>query len=135
MQVSNAHQPTREQMRALQQQDSGEPIYMLNLLKFREQAAYADGRATALSGEEAYAIYGRAMTRMVLEAGGKLVFSGRVEGTMVGVVEDSWDSVAVMMYPSLAVMGQITSSAAYAEIHVHRDAGLAGQILIKTSKP
>jgi len=122
-------------MRALQQQDSGEPIYMLNLLKFREQAAYADGRATALSGEEAYAIYGRAMTRMVLEAGGKLVFSGRVEGTMVGVVEDSWDSVAVMMYPSLAVMGQITGSAAYAEIHVHRDAGLAGQILIKTSKP
>jgi uncharacterized protein (DUF1330 family) len=135
MQVSNAHQPTREQMRALQQQDSGEPIYMLNLLKFREQAAYADGRATALSGEEAYAIYGRAMTRMVLEAGGKLVFSGRVEGTMVGVVEESWDSVAVMMYPSLAVMGQITGSAAYAEIHVHRDAGLAGQILIKTSKP
>lgn len=135
MQVSNAHQPTREQMRALQQQDSGEPIYMLNLLKFREQAAYADGRATTLSGEEAYAIYGRAMTRMVLEAGGKLVFSGRVEGTMVGVVEESWDSVAVMMYPSLAVMGQITGSAAYAEIHVHRDAGLAGQILIKTSKP
>jgi uncharacterized protein (DUF1330 family) len=54
---------------------------------------------------------------------------------MVGMVEDSWDSVAVMMYPSLAVMGQITGSAAYAEIHVHRDAGLAGQILIKTSKP
>ena len=135
MQVSNAHQPTREQWRTLQQHDSGGPIYMLNLLKFREKAAYADGRATTLSGEEAYAIYGRAVSRMVLEAGGKLVFSGRVEGTMVGVVEDSWDSVAVMMYPSLAVMGQITGSAAYAEIHVHRDAGLAGQILIKTSKP
>ena len=135
MQVSNAHQPTREQWRDLQQHDSGGPIYMLNLLKFRDKAAYADGRATTLSGEEAYAIYGRAVSRMVLEAGGKLVFSGRVEGTMVGVVEDSWDSVAIMMYPSLAVMGQITSSAAYAEIHVHRDAGLAGQILIKTSKP
>ena len=135
MQVSNAHQPTREQWRDLQQHDSGGPIYMLNLLKFREKAAYADGRATTLSGEEAYAIYGRAVSRMVLEAGGKLVFSGRVEGTMVGVVEDSWDSVAIMMYPSLAVMGQMTSSAAYAEIHVHRDAGLAGQILIKTSKP
>ena len=135
MQVSNAHQPTREQWRDLQQHDSGGPIYMLNLLKFRDKAAYADGRATTLSGEEAYAIYGRAVSRMVLEAGGKLVFSGRVEGTMVGVVEDSWDSVAIMMYPSLAVMGQITGSAAYAEIHVHRDAGLAGQILIKTSKP
>ena len=135
MQVSNAHQPTREQWRDLQQHDSGGPIYMLNLLKFRDKAAYADGRTTTLSGEEAYAIYGRAVSRLVLEAGGKLVFSGRVEGTMVGVVEDSWDSVAIMMYPSLAVMGQMTSSAAYAEIHVHRDAGLAGQILIKTSKP
>ena len=135
MLVSNAQQPTREQLLALKQHDSGAPIYMLNLLKFRDKASYADGRETTLSGEEAYEIYGRAMTRMVHEAGGKLVFSGRIDGTMVGSVEDEWDSVAVMMYPSLAVMGDITTSAAYAEIHVHRDAGLAGQILMKTSKP
>lgn len=134
MHISNAHQPTREQLHALQEQDSGEPVYMLNLLRFRDKAHYADGRASELSGKEAYEIYGRAMTRMVHEAGGKLVFSGQVDGIMVGSVDDNWDAVAVMMYPSLQVMGKITTSAAYAEIHVHRDAGLAGQILIKTSK-
>ncbi len=135
MHISNAHQPTSEQMRALQAQDRGEPIYMLNLLKFREVAVYADGRASTLSGKEAYELYGRAMTRLVHEAGGKLVFSGQVDGMMVGSVEENWDAVAVMMYPSLKVMGQITMSSAYADIHVHRDAGLAGQILIKTTKP
>ena len=53
-------------------------------------------------------------------------------GQTLGIVGESGSGKSVT---SLAVMGQITSSAAYAEIHVHRDAGLAGQILIKTSKP
>jgi hypothetical protein len=39
------------------------------------------------------------------------------------------------MYPSFYVMSAITESAAYAEIHVHRDAGLAGQLLIETVCP
>jgi uncharacterized protein (DUF1330 family) len=50
-------------------------------------------------------------------------------------VDEAWDQVALMMYPSFRVMAQITGSPAYAEIHVHREAGLAGQLLIETVRP
>jgi uncharacterized protein (DUF1330 family) len=132
MQVVNAQLPTRDQQQGAVLRDDGQPIYMVNLLKFREKAVYADGRVTTLSGREAFEIYGQAMTRMVLEAGGKFVFSGRVRGLLVGSADENWDQVAIMMYPSFKAMAGITSSPAYAEIHVHRDAGLEGQMLIET---
>lgn len=132
MQCINAQLPTRAQQHAAMARDDGNPIYMVNLLKFRDQAVYADGRETSLSGREAYGIYGQAMTRMVLEAGGKFVYAGSVRGMFIGSVDEAWDQVAIMMYPSFKAMTAITSSPAYAEIHVHRDAGLEGQLLIET---
>jgi uncharacterized protein (DUF1330 family) len=36
------------------------------------------------------------------------------------------------MYPSYKAMHAITSSPAYAEIQVHREAGIEGQVLIET---
>jgi len=132
MQVTNAHGPTPEQQLAAFKRDDGTPICMVNLLKFRDKAVYADGRETTLSGREAYALYGRAVSKMIAETGGKLLFSGQVRGLLIGEVEGLWDSVAVMMYPSFKVMAEVLGSAAYAEIHVHRDAGLEGQVLIET---
>lgn len=132
MQVTNAHGPTPAQQLAAFQRDDGQPIYMLNLLKFRERAVYPDGRETTLTGAQAYALYGRAVSKMIAEAGGKLVFSAQVRGLLIGEVEGPWDSVAVMMYPSFKAMAEILSSPGYAEIHVHRDAGLEGQVLIET---
>mgnify|MGYP001016450192 CR=1 FL=1 len=132
MHIANAQHPTPEQQKAALQRDDGTPICMVNLLKFRERAVYADGRQTTLTGQQAYALYGRAMSKMVAEAGGKLIYSGRVRGLLIGEVEGNWDAVGVMMYPSFKAMAAITSSPAYAEIHVHRDAGLEGQVLIET---
>lgn len=132
MQVTNAHGPTSAQQLAAFKRDDGQPIYMLNLLKFRDRAVYPDGRETTLTGAQAYALYGRAVSKMIAEAGGKLVFSAQVRGLLIGEVEGPWDSVAVMMYPSFKAMAEILSSPGYAEIHVHRDAGLEGQVLIET---
>ena len=132
MHIANANHPTREQQIAALQRDDGTPICMLNLLKFREKAVYKDGRATTLTGREAYTLYGRAMSKMVADAGGKLIYSGRVRGLLIGEIDGQWDSVGIMMYPSFKAMAAITSSPGYAEIHVHRDAGLEGQVLIET---
>jgi uncharacterized protein (DUF1330 family) len=132
MHVANAEGPTPDQSKAAFERDDGQPIYMLNLLKFRDKAVYADGRETDLSGREAYALYGRAMRKLVSEAGGELMFSARIRGLLIGEVEDAWDAVGIMKYPSFKAMSAITSSLEYAEIHVHRDAGLEGQVLIET---
>ena len=132
MHVANAHGPTPDQSAAAFERDDGQPIYMLNLLKFRDRATYADGRETSLSGREAYALYGRAMSKLVADAGGELIFSARIRGLFIGEVDGNWDAVGVMKYPSFKAMAAITSSPEYAEIHVHRDAGLEGQVLIET---
>lgn len=132
MDIVNAMGPTKAQQIAALERDDGQPICMVNLLKFRDKAVYADGRETTMTGREAYALYGQAMRKLVAAANGKLIFSGQVRGLLIGEVGENWDAVGIMMYPSFRAMAAITSSAEYAEIHVHREAGLAGQILIET---
>ena len=50
MEVVNHLYPTQDRIAALMGNPSGDAIVMLNLLKFRDKAVYADGRATTLSG-------------------------------------------------------------------------------------
>ena len=45
--------PRKEQIEAVLASKVTGPICMLNLLKFKERAAYEDGRETNLSGREA----------------------------------------------------------------------------------
>ena len=73
-----------------------EPFVMVNLLKFKERAEYADGRETDLSGAEAYALYGAAVTKIIDGLGGKSVYAGGVTGLMLGEVEEMWDMIALV---------------------------------------
>jgi len=64
-----------------------------------------------------------------------MAFAGAVSGLLIGSVEELWDDVAIAMYPSRAAMLQMFSSEKYQQIHVHREAGLAGQLNIETRVP
>ena len=135
MQVHNAVTPTAEQIEGFLAPDAAGPIYMLNLLKFKAHAEYEDGRETSLSGREAYMLYATEVAKMVTQVGGKLTFGAEVRRLMLGVVEELWDQVAIAMYPSRAAMFEMIQLPAYAEISVHRTAGLAGQLNIETVAP
>ena len=104
---------------------------MLNLLKFKAKAAYKDGRATQLSGREAYQKYGEQMVPFVLAHGGRMVFSGAANGLVIGEVGEMWDMVALMEYPSAEAFAKIAMSPEVAKFGEHREAGLAGQLLIE----
>ena len=107
---------------------------MVNLLKFRAKAEYPDGRADDISGREAYKRYADQMIPIVEREGGKIWFSSeQVQGLVIGEVEDLWDAVAVVEYPSRAAFARIAMSAEVHAIGVHREAGLAGQLLILTN--
>ena len=56
MEVKNAVMPNEDQIKEFSEQGEDKPIYMVNLLKFKEKANYPDKRETDLTGEEAYAI-------------------------------------------------------------------------------
>lgn len=107
------------------------PIYMLNLLRYKDRAEYVDGRETSLTGREAYALYSQAVAELLKEFGGSLSFQASVERLMMGDVDDLWDDVAIAMYPSRAAMLQMMQSPTMQQIRVHRLAGLAGQLNIE----
>jgi len=133
MNVENAVYPTQDRIAALMGNPSAEPIVMLNLLKFKDKAVYEDGRATTLSGREAYMLYGAAMQKVVEKNGGKFIFTSPVQQLVIGEVENLWDVFALVEYPSAAAFAKIATSPEVAEIGVHRAAGLEGQLLIRVS--
>jgi len=135
MEVHNAVTPTAEQIEGFLAPDAAGPIFMVNLLKFKERAEYEDGRETPLSGREAYALYAAEVAKVITQVGGKLIFAANVERLMLGVVEELWDQVAIAMYPSRAAMFEMIQLPESAEISVHRTAGLAGQLNIETVAP
>ena len=132
MKVTNSLTPNEEQLAGFLEEPGVGPIYMVNLLRFRDKAVYPDGSDADVSGRDAYARYGAAVAQLVTELGGGIVFMGEVSRLMLGEVEDMWDQVAIAWYPSRQAMLDMMQSEAYQAIHVHRDAGLAGQLNIET---
>ena len=133
MEVKNAVMPNETQLKEFNEQEEDKPIFMVNLLKFKKLAEYPDKRETNLTGQEAYAIYGKEVVEHLAKVGGKPIFGGNVERLMLGEVEDLWDQVAIAMYPSRKAMLEMISDPDYIESAQHRVAGLEGQLNIETS--
>ncbi len=131
MRVVNQTMPSAEQMTQFFGAGEDGPFVMVNLLKFKAMAEYADGRESDLSGAEAYAIYGAAVQKCIADVGATPGFSGEVTGLLLGEVEDNWDMVALVEYPSLEAFRTMMMSPEYQKIAVHRSAGLAGQLNIR----
>ena len=132
MEVKNSVRPNDEQIAGFFEPGPDGPIYMVNLLKFKTQAVYEDGRDTELTGAQAYGIYGTEVSKLLTKFGGAAMFSASVQRLMLGEVEDLWDKVAIAMYPSRAAMMDMMRSEEMQEISVHRTAGLAGQLNIES---
>ena len=135
MEVQNAISPTPEQLEGFLDQEAKAAIYMLNLLSFKARAEYEDGRETKLSGKEAWQIYASGVAKVITQVGGYIGFGADVKRLMLGEVETLWEHVAIAMYPSRAAMLEMIQMPEYAEISVHRTAGLAGQLNIETVAP
>lgn len=133
MEVRNQVIPDQPgQIEAMMEPGPDGPITMVNLLKFKEKASYKDGRDTDLSGREAYQIYGAAVQALVEKHGGRFIFGGSVTHLMLGIVDELWDQVALVEYPNRKALFDMSTSEAYQEIAVHREAGLEGQLNIET---
>lgn len=133
MQVHNDIYPSDPaQIEALLEKGPDGPIFMVNLLKFKDKAEYEDGRATTLTGREAYQIYGRAVVDILPKFGGQAIFAGDVTFLTLGRADELWDEVAIAAYPQRADMVRMSFSPEWREAAVHRTAGLKGQLNIET---
>lgn len=111
----NALMPTQEQDRAFAALPDDHPIVMVNLLKFK-----ANGGATE------YMKYAKGIEPILKKIGARLLFAGRGEYCWIGAGE--WDQVALVQYPSKKALLDMTRMPEYEAIHVHREAGLEGQV-------
>ena len=132
MNVTNAVFPGPDQAAAFFGGPEDGPFVMINLLKFKERAEYADGTEPELSGRDAYRRYGKAVQACLASVDARSIYAGEVTELMLGHVDELWDMVALAQYPSRAAMAAMVASPDYQAIEKHRIAGLAGQLNIRT---
>ncbi|HSG89373.1 MAG TPA: DUF1330 domain-containing protein [Pseudomonadales bacterium] len=134
MEVVNEVMPQdMARIEAMQEQGPDGPIIMVNLLKFRDRAEYADGSDAHLTGREAYARYGNEVSKLLVKFGGRAIFAGDVSFLALGQVETLWDEIALAEYPDRAALWAMSTSPEWQAISHHRAAGLAGQLNIETT--
>lgn len=134
--IDRSIDPTADQVRALRDNGPEGPIVMVNLLKFRERAAYPDDSGLEpCSGAEAYARYQHAFTVTVgATSQAKVLFEGRVGQVVIGdpaAREADWDKVLIVRYPSRQHFLAMMANAEYRAALVHRYAGLERTALLQ----
>ena len=126
--------PTRELMAEFRELPSDRPIAMINLLRFRETAAYpADhpDHAVTRTGAEANAAYGRTSAAPFARSGGRQIWLGRPELTLIGPRDEAWDLAFIAWYPSGEAFGAMLRDPEYRAAVVHRQAAVADSRLIR----
>ncbi len=107
--------------------DEDGPVWMVNLMKYRDVADYADGRESAISGREADDLY--TPLESLASVGAEIVFAADVVDQLLG---DSprWDRVAVVRYPTRQAFIEMQSRPDFQRQHVHKDAGMEQTFVI-----
>jgi hypothetical protein len=105
------------------------PLVMVNLLRFRDIAAYGDEvTGPPCSGRLAYTErYVPAFQAAAADHSGiSRVYVGSVVDALVASAGERWDAVALVQYPSMTVVQAILGGARYrTEAEPHRLAALA----------
>ena len=84
--------------------DGNGPVFMLNLLKFRDIADYEHAPEltpdTPISGKEAYAIYMAEIEPLLNATGGEVILSGNAREYLIGPEHEGWDFVMLVKQAS-----------------------------------
>ena len=113
--------PTRDDIRTFMEEDDGEPVVMLNLLRFRP-----DG------GEEGYADYVRHFTPHAEAVGAEVLYLGRGRTPIVAEDGQAWDAVLVVRYPSRQAFLDMVRNREYQEGTHLRSGALVAAVLQPT---
>jgi uncharacterized protein (DUF1330 family) len=117
--------PNLEQFQLLAGTPDTGPVVMINLLKFRNGEA-PDGT----TGVEEYRRYGDTALEMIEQQGGRLVWAGTGDQVLIGDLEQDWDAVLLVEYPSRAAFIEMLSSPEYLAAHEYRERALERTVVI-----
>jgi uncharacterized protein (DUF1330 family) len=109
------------------------PILMLNLLRFRNEAALTDQHPIPRSGRKAFADYSRAIAPLLEKTGARVVLAADAHHALIAPPSESWDQMILVEYPSRDAFVAMLQSPEYQAITHHRQAALADSRLIVTT--
>lgn len=126
--------PTGARIKDLRDNGPDGPVVMLNLLKFKDKAAYPDGHPNAgISGAEAYDLYEALFTKTVgAVSQAQPLYNGPAMRILAGSEADGdWDRMLIVRYPSRQHFLAMMADETYREGLVHRYAALERTILLQ----
>ena len=133
--MTDAHiDPDRAQFEAFKALDRDRPIDMLNLVRLRDRAAYPAGHELAgrgLTGAQAYARYGAETGPILSRLGGRVLWRGAFEITLIGPAGERWDHCFIARYPSAHAFLAMITDPDYRQAVVHRQAAVLTSRLIR----
>lgn len=131
---SSTHVLSDRQLQVLDTLPPDQPVVMVNLLRFRDQAAYADtDQAEPCSGREAYKRYSQTSLQTIAAVGGRVIFGGKAREALIGPQGERWHQAFLVQYPSPAAFRAMMAMPQYQACVHHRTAALADSRLIPLS--
>lgn len=127
-------EPTQDAGRAFMMRQIKGSVVMLNLLRFRAMADYANhpdlAPAGPISGAEAFQRYIAHTLPHLKQAGGELMFLGEGGAFLIGPQEERWDLAMLVMQRSVADFMAFASNQAYLAGLGHRRAAIEDSRLL-----
>lgn len=120
MNLTNQVTPSKEEfVDFIKSYPADKEIVMINILKFREKSGIGEE-----TGKEAYMRYSKNMTSLIANAGGKVVWGGRVNKTIIGDYSNQPDMVFIVSYPNKTSFIEMSTTPEYEEISKDRKIAL-----------
>lgn len=123
--------PSRDRFGEFRRLPDDGPVHMLNLVRLRESAVYADGRVA--TGAQAYAAYGLESGPIFRRVGGRIAWSGDFRLMLIGPAEERWDRCFIAEYPSAAAFVEMIKDPDYQKAVIHRQAAVLDSRLVRMS--
>ncbi|WP_027006088.1 DUF1330 domain-containing protein [Conexibacter woesei] len=115
--------PTGQDLKRFLQEDDGQPVVMLNLLRFKPD-----------SGAERYAEYASAIIPHLNRVGGEVVYLGDAATPLVNPDTDTtWDAVLLVRYPNRQAFSAMVADPDYQQITHIRTEALDAAVLQPTT--
>ena len=126
--------PTRAAFDLFKSLPRDTPINMLNLVRYRDLAAYPDGHEHAgkgWTGARAYEEYGTTSGPIFERLGGQIIWRGKLEAVVTGPADEHWDAAFIAAYPNAGAFLAMVTDPDYKLAVVNRQAAVATSRLIR----
>lgn len=111
-------------LKAFENLPPGEPVVMINLLKFKKR-----------EGRDRYRQYTREAQPHLERVGGAVRYAGTNPANVIRDGESPWwDAILIVEYPSTQAFTDMVTDPGYQQVHGHRAAALTQGDLVATSQ-